>query len=783
MIKDKNKALTSSEVEQLFEDGSIIIFKCAPSLTYPTTFVSGNVEKILGFSTDYFFSNPKAWSGRIHPDDKETVAKRFLRVLEKGGSAINEYRFKRKDGRTIWLRDEIKLLYDDSGNPSSILGTSFEITDRKISELEAQREIESELRNRLNFQNALSLCSNLLVDASEMSVFDEVLEILQRTTGSDRVYFFTNETTPQAELLVSQKFEACAEGVDPEIDNPELQNIPYKQFPFFYQKLSSNNIVNEPLEDLPYPEQELMEMQGISSVLLLPVFQGEDWFGFIGFDSLGEARSWHQYELLTLKTTVEIIGNFLKRISMKEKLIQQRNFTQQILDNLPSIITVVDRKMNVVLWNKTGEKLTGYSADELKNMSAFDFVPKEDHKELIGAIKNILANNTAGQEVNVRHKRGKVSPYFWRGNIIEMDGKEVFLLVGLNISKQKEMERELIEEKRFIDAIIDGLPGTFFMLDENLNLLRANKNLAEDLGYSVEELLNKRILDYYSEENKDLLNNKLKEIFKHGKISLESNPIAKDGNVLSRNVNAVLFEREGETFIIGTGQDISDLKKREKELRASIQEKEVLLQEIHHRVKNNLAVISGLLELQVYEYSDPTYVRLIQESQMRIQTMAMIHEKLYQSESLSRIFIHEYIDDLIDQIRSSIKIGDTEISVSTEIDDVELNINQAIPFALALNEIISNSLEHAFKGKKQGKVMVKLEEHEGVICSTIKDDGVGFSSMDDMSSLNSLGMTLIKSLLKQIGAEWTSSGKEGVTYRIKFKKDMDKGSSSTLDIV
>ncbi|WP_428236318.1 PAS domain S-box protein [Gracilimonas sp.] len=782
-MKDNRKTLTSSEVEQLFEDGSIIVFKCEPSFAYPTTFVSKNVEKILGFNRDYFLTTPNAWSGRIHPDNRERVSTSFHNILENGGAAINEYRFKRKDGRMVWLRDEIKLLYNESGEPSSILGTSFEITDRKISELEAQREIENELRNRLNFQNALSLCSNLLVDASEISVFDEVLKILQRTTGSGRVYFFTNKTTPEGELLVSQKFEACAEGVIPEIDNPELQNIPYKEFPFFYQRLKSNLIVNKPTEELPSPEKELMQAQKISSVLLLPVFQGDDWFGFIGFDSLTEARSWEQYELLTLRTTVEIIGNFLKRISMKESLIQQRNFTQQILDNLPSILTVVDRKMNLLLWNKTGEKLTGYSADELKNMSAFDFVPKEDHKELIGAMKKILAHNTAGQEVNVQHKRGMISPYFWRGNIIEMDGKEVFLLVGLNISKQKEMERELIEEKRFADAIIDGLPGTFFMLDENLNLVRANKNLAQDIGYSVEELLNQKILNYFSTDDKQQLGSRLNELFEKGKVSLETSPVSKDGNELTRNVNAVLFERGGETFIIGTGQDISDLKKRERELRASIHEKEVLLQEIHHRVKNNLAVISGLLELQVHEYSDPTFSRLIQESQMRIQTMAMIHEKLYRSESLSRIFIHEYIDDLIDQIRSSIKIGNAEISVNTEIEDVELNINQAIPFALALNEIISNSLEHAFKGKDQGKVTVKLEERDGVIYSTIKDDGVGFSTEEDLSTFNSLGMTLIKSLLSQIEAEWTIDGKGGVTYRIEFRKDMEKGSSSSLDII
>lgn len=449
-MKDNRKKLTSSDVEQLFEGGSIIVFKCALAHDYPTIFVSANVEKILGFSVDYFFTHNNAWSDRIHPDDKKKVAAKFFQVIENGGSAINEYRFKRKDGRLIWLRDEIKLQHDNAGNPESILGTSFEITDRKISELEAQRETEKELRSRLSYQHALAECSNLLIDASDISVFDEVLQILQKTTETDRVYFFTNRTTEDGELLVSQRFEACAEGVEPQINNPELQDIPYNEFPFFKQRLSSNLIVNQPSSELPSPERELMEMQGISSVLLLPVFQGDDWFGFLGFDSTGEVRFWEHYELLTLKTSVEVIGNFLKRISMKESLIEQRNFTQQILDNLPSIVTVVDKKMNLLLWNKTGEKLTGYSAEELKHMSAFDFTPKENHKDLIEAMKKILANKSAGQEVNLQHKRGKISPYFWRGSTIMMDGEEVFLIIGLNISKQKEMERELIKTSHTI---------------------------------------------------------------------------------------------------------------------------------------------------------------------------------------------------------------------------------------------------------------------------------------------------------------------------------------------
>ncbi|HBX65286.1 MAG TPA: hypothetical protein DEG32_03760, partial [Balneolaceae bacterium] len=353
----------------------------------------------------------------------------------------------------------------------------------------------------------------------------------------------------------------------PQIDNPDLQNIPYKEFPFFHQRLSSGLIVNSPTAELPSPEKELMEAQGISSALLLPIFQGEDWFGLIGFDSTNEVRSWENYELLTLKTTVEIIGNFLKRLSMKESLIEQRNFTQQILDNLPSIVTVVDKRMNLLLWNKTGEKLTGYSSEELIKMSAFDFIPKESYKSLTDAIKKILANKPAGEEISLQHKRGKISPYFWRGSTIEMNGDEVFLLIGMNISKQKEMEKALIEEKRFADAIIDGLPGTFFMLDEELNLVRANKNFAHDLGFSIDDLLNNSITNLYSEESKELILNKRRELFKKGKVSLESNPITKNGEVLSRNVNAALFERDRQTFIIGTGQDISDLKQRETELR------------------------------------------------------------------------------------------------------------------------------------------------------------------------------------------------------------------------
>jgi PAS domain S-box-containing protein len=313
-----------------------------------------------------------------------------------------------------------------------------------------------------------------------------------------------------------------------------------------------------------------------------------------------------------------------------------------------------------------------------------------------------------------------------------------------------------------------------------LNYVRVNRNFVKEIGYSEKELRSLTPLSFANEEDKIRIANNIEEIYTKGESSIEVSPKTKTGEVKHRYVKSVLFELEDETFIIGTGNDVSELKKREKMLEISVQEKNVLLQEIHHRVKNNLAVVSGLLELQAYEYEDPNLKRLIKESQRRIQTMAMIHEKLYQSQNLSRISVLEYIDDLIYQIKSGMNYGNAEVEIETHIEEIELNINQAIPFALSLNEILSNALEHAFVDLEKGKVLVKIQEKGGTIYSTISDDGVGFPDADKDEASKSLGMILIKALLTQIDANWTVDGNNGVTYKISFKKDTARGSSSAL---
>lgn len=776
----KQVGLTSADTKRLFEDSSIVVFKCAPTEEYPITFVSKNSKEILGFDSDYFFSHPQSWSKQIHPDDKKQVASKFKKILKEGGSTINEYRFRRKDGETVWLRDEIKMQQDEAGNSIAILGACFEITDRKRSEIDAQKEIENELRKRLDYQNALSKCSNILIDSSGFNSIEKALEILLRTTDTDRLYIFANEKDREGNLSLSQIHEVCREGVTPEIDNPELQNMPSESLPWVFGTLSKNKIVNTPIKDLPSPEREFMMDQDIQSFLLIPIFIDDDWFGFMGFDSTRYIKIWDEHEIVVMKTAAEIIGTYFKRKSVEESLLHQKNFTQQVLNSLPSIVVLMNKDMQILQWNKTAERLTGYSAEEISKMTPFDLIIPQEHQNIQLALARVINQENEGQELTLLHKSGRKCPFFWRGSLIEMEGEPVFVIVGLNVSNQKEMENALVEEKRLADAIINSLPGIFYMLDQQGKFLRVNKNFTNEFGYTEQEVREIDPLKFYSPEEQKLVSDKIEQVFITGSANIAVNPISKSGQKIPYYLKAVRFDRKNESFLIGTGHNISEQKEREAQLKASVNEKQVLLQEIHHRVKNNLAVISGLLQLQAYEFDDPEFQRLVLESQRRIQTMAMIHEKLYKSENLSQISVLQYIDDLIQQIESSFNIQEKYINVKTDIDDTELNINQAIPFALSLNEILSNSFEHAFKGRSEGSIMVQLKELKGEIHTVIKDDGIGMPDLSHLKS-GSLGMTLIQALLTQIGAEWNLENEKGVTYIITFPKDKDKGSSNTLE--
>lgn len=239
------------------------------------------------------------------------------------------------------------------------------------------------------------------------------------------------------------------------------------------------------------------------------------------------------------------------------------------------------------------------------------------------------------------------------------------------------------------------------------------------------------------------------------------------GKVMSRDLYGI------GTRMIGTHMDISESKKAEELLRQSLNEKDVLLSEIHHRVKNNMAVVSGLLNLQEDYFVDDHSRSLFLESQNRIKSMALIHEKLYESENFSSIGFESYIRDLIQTIEYSYNDLNKTIFIETEVVNGFLDLKNAVPCALILNELLSNVYKHAFKDRISGKVIIRFINTGDEYLMEVADDGRGMN-LKILKTNGSLGYILIESLVKQLKGtlEMSSSVEHGSRLSIRFKATM-----------
>lgn len=217
-------------------------------------------------------------------------------------------------------------------------------------------------------------------------------------------------------------------------------------------------------------------------------------------------------------------------------------------------------------------------------------------------------------------------------------------------------------------------------------------------------------------------------------------------------------------------RDISEEKLIENQMRESLREKEVLLKEVHHRVKNNLQIISSILNLQSSYVKDENTLEILRESQNRIKSMSFIHESLYQTKDFSSINFGEYIENLSKNLVLSYHIFDNFIETSYELEEVELNLDQAIPCGLIINELITNSLKYAFPEKKEGaKIWINVSLEGNMVRIELGDNGVGLPEGFDYRETDSLGLQLVVTLVEQLDGTIEMSRSQGTTYLITFE--------------
>jgi two-component sensor histidine kinase len=241
-------------------------------------------------------------------------------------------------------------------------------------------------------------------------------------------------------------------------------------------------------------------------------------------------------------------------------------------------------------------------------------------------------------------------------------------------------------------------------------------------------------------------------------------------------INRMLFDEQGQLVEFqAVGRDITDRKQVEEQLQASLREKEVLLKEIHHRVKNNLQIVYSLLRLQRRKLKDQVAANALLESQNRIESIALIHEKLYQSKDLARINLAEYVDSLVTNLFSIYNANHNQIALKTEIEPIFLDMDKAISCGLIVNELLSNALKYAFPpGNHQNNPSISVkfsaEPEESTISLVIQDNGVGIPNHVDFSNLETLGLQLVQGLVNQLKATLKMHCQDGTEFQIVFPR-------------
>jgi len=282
-------------------------------------------------------------------------------------------------------------------------------------------------------------------------------------------------------------------------------------------------------------------------------------------------------------------------------------------------------------------------------------------------------------------------------------------------------------------------------------------------------------MKYYDPEDIPVLREKITACLLTGEpFNLEVRLMTETGKKVSAEVRGLAPVIEGaRSYVIGTLQDITERKRQAEEIAASLLEKETLLKEIHHRVKNNMQVISSLLLLQRKQISDPQTRALFQESENRIFSIALVHEKLYRSKSLSNVDVQDYLRMMGDYLFTSFDIGPGRLALDIKSEGIFLPIDKAIPLSLITNELLTNSLKHAFPDKRKGSIQISMTREKGSYRYIFHDDGIGFPAHIDFHNTESLGMQLVNGLVGQILGKVTLTREKGTTFEIVFESESE----------
>lgn len=479
-----------------------------------------------------------------------------------------------------------------------------------------------------------------------------------------------------------------------------------------------------------------------------------------------------------------IVQDIHKRKLAEFESQKNKQLLEAITQQTDMAVWVRDHVGNIIFVNNQWKSIFGLGEERVSGKTLYDLFEPDVADELVESDRKVVERNR--QVVFEEYIDTAHGPRHFMVNKFPLRGisglEDAVGGIGTDITKIKETEQRLQEMEQKLREIIEHSTNLFYTHDVNHTLTYLSPQSMDFLGYPPEEARKQWTAFVTDHPANDLGMMHTQRAIETGEPQppFELQLRRGDGEIIWVEVNEAPVVKDGHTVsIAGSLTDITKRKKAQEKIKESLKEKETLLAEIHHRVKNNLAVVASLMQLQAMESSSDELKGQLIESVLRIKSMAGIHEHLYKTEDFSRLDFARNLQALVEEVINTMQYS-ASISLEFNCDDVFLSVNQAIPCSLIVNEVITNIIKHGFKERDEGTIWVELsisdgEDEQSRVSLDIRDNGAGLPEDFDPESTNTLGMQLIKTLSGQLfGAYRFESLNDGAVFHLQFEKKADQ---------
>ena len=521
------------------------------------------------------------------------------------------------------------------------------------------------------------------------------------------------------------------------------------------------------------------------AIAMIPVQHSAEQVGILALNAPYPKR-WTTCEIEMIHELADYLSIVLQKVRAQEarqKAEESLKLFESVVVNSNDAVVITDADLDhptISFVNAAFTQTTGYTAEEVIGKTPKLMVGEKTDRALLTKVRTAMGEGRSIQVELVNYRKDG-SEYWIDLNVVpiaDLSGTIThFVAVQRDITDRKWSEKALIATQARLKYLLSSSPSVIYTCQPNRNraCTFVSENITQQLGYEIWQYLKDPHfwIDHIHPEDLPIVLENLDRLSELGEVTCEYRFLHFDGSYRwLRDSMKLLSDHSIE--VIGSVVDISDRKWAEDQIRASLQEKEVMLKEIHHRVKNNLQVVSSLLKLQAGYIEDKRIVEVFKESQNRVSAMALIHEKLYQSEDLAKTNFSEYIHSLATALFRSYSANSRSIQLDLKIQEVRLSIDTAIPCGLIINELISNSLKYAFPAGETGTIQIQLHAQEDHHSDSTRyqlivgDSGRGFPSDLNFRHTKSLGLQLVCTLVRQLRGEIDLDHKTGVQFTISF---------------